>query len=78
MSDESTTGSPLTTEQLAEYLQVSVSLVQKWRLKDGAGPPFVHLSGDQGSVRYRLSDVEAWLASRVKARTKGDRKASRD
>ena len=47
----------LTTEQVAELLQVPVDTVRWWR-KRGRGP--VHLRIGK-YARYRRADVEAWI-----------------
>lgn len=47
----------LTTEQLAERLQVPVATVRMWRHR-GTGPKGVRLGRH---VRYRASDLEAWI-----------------
>jgi predicted DNA-binding transcriptional regulator AlpA len=49
------------TPALAQRLGIDESTANKWRLT-GEGPPFVKLGR---SVRYRLCDVSAWVASRV-------------
>jgi excisionase family DNA binding protein len=54
-------GRLLTTEQLAEWLGVSVGTVNRFRLR-GDGPKYVKIGK---TVRYRESDVEAYLAGRV-------------
>ena len=47
-------------EEVAEYLRVkNVQTLANWR-HSGIGPPYVKT---EGSVRYRWSDVEAWLNS---------------
>lgn len=46
-----------TEEQLAEALQVSVKTLQDWRYR-GRGPAYIRVGG---AVRYRASDVAAWL-----------------
>lgn len=50
----------LSPKELAAYLGVSVQTVYAWRCR-GGGPPCYHLGRH---VRYRLADVEEWLASR--------------
>ena len=51
----------LTTQQLAEYLKVTIQSVSNWR-KDGM-PVFVKT----GNVcRYKLDDVVQWLNNRGK------------
>lgn len=46
---------------LAKRLNLSQATLQKWRL-NGTGPRFLKLGR---AVRYRVSDVEAWLASQT-------------
>lgn len=50
----------LSTEELAEYLDVPVATVYAWRYHR-KGPPGFRIGR---YVRYRLSDVEDWLSSR--------------
>lgn len=55
-----TTGSPtrlLTTEELAEYLQIPVRTIEDWRHRD-YGPKYARMGK---RVRYRQSAVDAWL-----------------
>ena len=47
----------LTSQQLAERLQVSLPTIKRWR-REGGGPPFVRAGR---SVRYRASEVDRWL-----------------
>jgi excisionase family DNA binding protein len=49
-----------TVRDLAEYLKKPVQTVYQWN-KTGTGPRRIHVGQ---SVRYRRSDVEAWLESR--------------
>lgn len=49
----------LTEKQLADYLNVSVKLVQKRRY-EGGWIPYVSL-GDRGPIRYDLREVQAFL-----------------
>lgn len=51
----------LTTEELAEYLSVPIATVYSWR-KHGTAPR-AHVIGKH--LRFRLSDVEAWLSTRA-------------
>jgi predicted DNA-binding transcriptional regulator AlpA len=54
--------SPLIDEkQLCAELGISSVTTTKWRAK-AAGPPFIKVGR---LVRYRRTDVEAWLASRT-------------
>lgn len=52
----------LTVKQLAELLQVPVSTIYRWRHL-GEGPRGIRVSGRH--VRYRRSDVEAFLEERA-------------
>lgn len=45
---------------VAERLSVSVPAVRRWRYEN-RGPKFVKFGS---SVRYAVSDLEAWIASR--------------
>lgn len=51
----------LTTAQVAQRVGISRRTVKRWR-NEGAGPVFVRPNGRR-MVRYRESDVEAWLSS---------------
>lgn len=51
----------LTTNELADYLQVSVKTIYDWRT-NGTGPTAYRFGKH---TRYRVCDVEAWLAERV-------------
>ena len=55
----------LTSAELAAYLKVSLTCVEKWRLA-GNGPRFVKLVH---AVRYRRKDVLAFVAENVRAST---------
>lgn len=50
----------LTPDQLAAYLDgaVTIGTLRNWR-SDGRGPAFIRIGRD---VRYRIDDVDAWLA----------------
>jgi excisionase family DNA binding protein len=48
----------LTIEQLADRLQVPVGTIRKWRAQGSGGPPGIRIGK---YVRYRPSDVDAWL-----------------
>ena len=50
----------LTERELAEYLNVSVAAIRRWRLR-GEGPRFHKFCA---LVRYSVADVEAWAESR--------------
>ena len=49
----------LNERQVAEYLNMSLASLRKWRLFR-RGPKFVKLGR---AIRYRRTDVEAWLSS---------------
>ena len=51
----------LNTRQAAAFLAVSARTLQDWRL-DRSGPPYIALS--DRAIRYRRSDLEAWLKAR--------------
>ena len=46
--------------ELAEYLGKTVQGLAVWRM-NGVGPKFIKF--ENGSIRYRWSDVDAWLAA---------------
>jgi predicted DNA-binding transcriptional regulator AlpA len=54
-------GEYLTEREVSERGLAAVKTLQKWRL-NGEGPPYVKVGA---LVRYRRSDLEAWLASRT-------------
>jgi len=56
----------LNTKQCAAYLGMSVSSMEGWRTR-GVGPAFSRIGT---SVRYAKSDVDAFVASRRKGKTK--------
>ena len=56
----------LTCKELAELLKVPVSTVYRWRYL-GVGPRGIRVSGKH--VRYRRSDVEAFLEERMDERS---------
>jgi len=58
----------LTTKQAAEYLSLAVTTLEKYRVY-GGGPRFLNLGR---AVRYRLSDLNTWLESRVRTSTSDD------
>jgi excisionase family DNA binding protein len=55
------TESLMTVEQVADYLNVPVKTVYRWRLT-GTGPRGARVGR---YVRYRKADVEAWVERRV-------------
>lgn len=52
-------GELLTQQETAALLKVSVSTLKRWRTV-GTGPRYLRVGR---AVRYRRSDVEAWLRS---------------
>ena len=48
----------MTSKEVAEYLKISESLLNGYRA-DGTGPVYLKLGR---LVRYRLEDIERWLA----------------
>jgi len=57
----STASDTLATEsEVAKYLLVSVAALRRWRL-EGRGPQYLKIGS---LVRYKWSDVDAWLAAR--------------
>lgn len=55
----------LDTAGAAEYLRLSCPTLERYRLS-GSGPVFAKLSpGPRGVVRYRRTDLDAWVASRL-------------
>lgn len=55
----------LTTEEAAEYTRLSVPTLNRFRVT-GEGPKFLKLGG---AVRYRKSDIEAWLDANLQNST---------
>ena len=51
----------LTTEQLAEFLQIPLTSLYQWRHK-GLGPKGIKVGK---YIRYRRRDVDAWLDDRT-------------
>jgi predicted DNA-binding transcriptional regulator AlpA len=52
----------LRPNKAADLLDVSIRTLQEWR-RTGDGPRFVRLS--PRAVRYRRSDIEAWLEGQL-------------
>ncbi|AOJ87150.1 hypothetical protein WS87_10930 [Burkholderia sp. MSMB0856] len=52
----------LTTDQAAVYLGIAPRTLEQWRSNRHQRIPFVKIGG---RVRYRLKDLDAWIASRV-------------
>lgn len=51
----------LTSDELANYLQVPIKTIYEWRT-NGTGPTAYRFGKH---TRYRACDVESWLADRV-------------
>lgn len=51
----------LTERQVAEYLNLSLRTIQRWRV-EGKGPPVLCAGNRQ---RYRKADVDEWLRRRT-------------
>ena len=49
----------LTTEEAADYLNVSRRTLARW-LAEGIGPPSIKLPS--GARRYRKADLDRWIA----------------
>ncbi len=54
------------TKWSANYLGVEESTLQAWRSR-GGGPRFVKINGR--ICRYRLEDLDAWIAERLRVST---------
>jgi len=50
----------LTVKELADYLGISENAISN-RVRRGTAPRYVRLGGGR-AIRFRASDVEAWLA----------------
>lgn len=56
----------LTTEQAAEYMQVSAATLTTWRCR-GGGPPFLNVGSR--TVRYRRTDLDEWMSATLRHST---------
>ncbi len=54
----------LTEQEAAEYLKISPGTLSVWRSTGRYALPFVKVGH---KVRYRSTDLEAWIASRERA-----------
>lgn len=59
-------GALMTVQQTGEYLGLKVQQLAQMRYL-GTGPQFVKLNGR--AVRYRQSDLDAWIETRLRDRT---------
>lgn len=57
-----------TEQQAADHLQLKPRTLQAWRVR-GGGPRFVRIS--QRCIRYRLIDLDKWIANRIFENTCG-------
>lgn len=63
-------------QQVADYTGTTQSLWDRLRW-GGGGPPYIKMGKARGSlVRYRRSDVDAWMASQLRRSTFDDRDAA--
>ena len=61
--DNNVEGGVLTIDQAAAYLSIPKATLYTWRTRRaGFGPPAVKIGG---CLRYRRSDLEAWVANHV-------------
>ena len=56
----------LTQTDAAEILKIGARSLEQWRYK-GIGPKFVRISGR--AIRYRQSDIDAWVQANVRQST---------
>ncbi len=56
----------VSTKQAAQYLGTSERFLEIRRMK-GGGPPFIRVSAK--TIRYRRSDLDSWVESRVRQST---------
>lgn len=59
----------------AEALDLKPRTLQEWR-RLGTGPPYVRIS--QRCVRYRVKDLDEWIAERVRTSTSDSAAADAD
>lgn len=52
-----------TREEAAAYLNLKVKTIDAWRVSGKNSIPFVKMGS---AVRYRKSDLDAWIAANVK------------
>ena len=55
----------LREQEVADFLNLKVATLRRWRWS-GDGPPFVKLNG---AVRYRQSDLEAYIEAQTRHST---------
>lgn len=55
----------LEPKDVAKKIGYTISALQKWR-REGVGPNFLKLTDSpNGGIRYRESDVDKWIESRL-------------
>ena len=64
----------MNTREAAIYVGLSESTLEKMRVQGDKGPPFAAL---EGSVRYRIADLEEWIADRILRSTRGHKRKPR-
>lgn len=52
----------MTTKEVAHMLGLTVNTLEKYRCYDGKGPKYIQIS--KRAIRYRKSDVDAYLEER--------------
>ncbi len=57
------------TEEAAKYLGLSPQSLCRYRLTGEPHIPFVRVGSGRGRVRYRQSDLDAYIASCVRSST---------
>lgn len=67
MSDANQSAGLATTDQVAEFLGVSVQTLAKMRMEDGDGPEFIKINAR--TVRYQWPAVHKWVAERTRTST---------
>lgn len=63
----------LSQYELARRWRLSPRTLERWRWT-GEGPSFLKIGG---RVAYRLEDIEAWEAERLRRSTAGDSRSTR-
>jgi predicted DNA-binding transcriptional regulator AlpA len=63
--------------ELCEITGFSLSYLSKLRMR-GEGPPFAKMgTAKQAQVRYRQSDIDAWIESRMRSSTSDNGEGAR-
>jgi len=58
-----------TRQQLEKLFKVSPATIYRW-IKEGKFPAPIHLGANM--VRWKVSDIEAWITDRESTNLKGD------